>query len=172
MITLIKSNVVVAERNDNGYYNVDDVVNWFLSKDSMSHKKLQKLIYYAYSWTLALLNDSPNNLKNKLYENNIEAWVHGPVVPEVYHAFKSYGYHDINKRDLNIVFDEEINDVLNQVWEVYGGFTGNELESITHQESPWIEARNGIPPLEISNKPLSNRLIFEFYLNEMLQAED
>ncbi len=31
-------------------YKIEDVANWFLAKDEMSKKKLQKLLYYAYSW--------------------------------------------------------------------------------------------------------------------------
>ena len=43
-----------------------DIANWFLSKESMSPKKIQKLVYYAYSWYLTLMNDSEEELTNKL----------------------------------------------------------------------------------------------------------
>lgn len=33
------------------------VANWFLTKESMTPKKVQKLVYYAYSWYLTLMNE-------------------------------------------------------------------------------------------------------------------
>lgn len=40
------------------------------------------MVYYA--WTLTLMNDTSSNLSNKLFYDNIEAWVHGPVIGSVY----------------------------------------------------------------------------------------
>ncbi|MFP5528706.1 Panacea domain-containing protein, partial [Peptococcus simiae] len=53
--------------------SVIDVANWFLSKDSMTHKKIQKLCYYAQAWYCALYDGTP------LFKEEIQAWVHGPV---------------------------------------------------------------------------------------------
>ena len=63
---------------------VSKVANFYLSKQSMSPKKLQKILYYAYAWTLALLNDDEEHLNNRLFDSKFEAWVHGPVLPEVF----------------------------------------------------------------------------------------
>lgn len=61
-------------------YDVMKVVNWFLSKESMTPKKIQIMVYYAYAWVLTIMNDSVDNLQFRLFGNPIEAWVHGPVV--------------------------------------------------------------------------------------------
>ncbi|GGB41909.1 hypothetical protein GCM10011409_19320 [Lentibacillus populi] len=160
--------VEYAQRDQNGYYQVQDVINWFLSKDSMSPKKLQKLLYYAYSWTLALQNEDVENLENKLFDNNFEAWVHGPVLPSVYHDFKTFGYHDIARlEDYKIKFDEDIEDILNQVWDEYGDYNGNQLESITHQEEPWKKARGDCSPIERCNTLISDEDIFSYYIQEV-----
>lgn len=74
---------------------LNTVAQYFLSKESMSLKKLQKLVYYAYGWTLALLNESLENMEYHLFPNRIEAWVHGPTIPDLYHKYKSYGWNDI-----------------------------------------------------------------------------
>lgn len=37
-------------------YSVFDVANWFLAHETMMHKKLQKLCYYAQAWFYALKN--------------------------------------------------------------------------------------------------------------------
>ena len=86
-------------------YTVDNVADYFLSKESMSPKKLQKLVYYGYAWTIALLNDTAEDIHFKLFESDIEAWVHGPVVPELYQKYKDFGWHDIPKVEN---FDESI----------------------------------------------------------------
>ena len=46
--------------------------------------KLQKLIYYAHSWSLAVYGEP-------LIEEDIEAWSWGPVVRSVYLEFKDFG---------------------------------------------------------------------------------
>lgn len=156
-----------AVRDKNGYYDVQDVITWFLSKGPMSPKKLQKLLYYAYAWTLTLENDGINSLDNKLFNEAFEAWVHGPVIPNVYHQFKEYGYQPIERSDEEVRFDEETEEILNQVWDEYGHFTGNQLESITHQETPWINARAGLSALEPGNKPISDEDIFSYYIRNV-----
>ncbi|AVQ35812.1 Panacea domain-containing protein [Staphylococcus kloosii] len=143
-----------------------EIINWFLSKTSMSPKKLQKLLYYAQSWTITLENEKSDDIKNKLFNENFEAWVHGPVIPTVYHEYKKYGYSNIPKIDENIQFDEDKENILQQVFEVYGGYNGNELENITHQEEPWQKARTGFSSLEICQNIISEKDMFEYYMKQ------
>ena len=70
---------------------VFEVANFFLSKESMSPKKLQKLVYYAYAWTLAILNEDELNIDYTLFDEPLQAWVHGPVCPDLYYDHKCYG---------------------------------------------------------------------------------
>lgn len=146
-------------------YTVDNVADYFLSKESMSPKKLQKLVYYGYAWTIALLNDTVEDIHFKLFESDIEAWVHGPVVPELYQKYKDFGWHDIPKVENfdESIFESEVIDVLNQVWVAYGKLTGNQLEMISHQEKPWIEARKGIPAYMASSTSISDKEMFVYY---------
>lgn len=65
------------------------VAKYFLSKSRMTHKKLQKLCYYAQAWHCAFYKNKP------LFENRIEAWVHGPVSPELYYRYYNYGWNEI-----------------------------------------------------------------------------
>lgn len=144
---------------------VDKVIDFFLSKESMSPKKLQKMLYYAYAWTLALLNEDEDHLENKLFDGKFEAWVHGPVLQSVYVRYKAYGWNDIpQKADVKASdFSPEVKDVLEQVWDVYGGMNGNQLEAISHKEAPWKRARTDIPAYEASHNEISDREIFKFY---------
>src|SRR5688572_18511108 len=67
-----------------------DVAKYLLSLqdeevgDSISNLKLQKLLYYAQGFHLA-------EHGRALFEERIEAWQHGPVIPTVYPEFKDYG---------------------------------------------------------------------------------
>lgn len=145
---------------------LNTVAQYFLSKEAMSLKKLQKLVYYAYGWTLALLNESVENMKYHLFPNRIEAWVHGPTIPDLYHKYKSYGWNDIPQvnRLLDIgAFSNNEKDILEQVWEVYGGYTANQLELISHQETPWLDARRGIPPDIASSNLIKDNDMYLFF---------
>ncbi|WP_026582113.1 Panacea domain-containing protein [Bacillus sp. J33] len=150
-------------------YETQDVVNWFLAKEAMTPKKLQKILYYAYSWTLTLENDDVRNLDNKLFEADFEAWVHGPVIREVYEYFREYGYREIEKYEGEIPeFSHDIEGILEDVWEEYGSYTGNELESITHQEAPWLKAREGYSPLERCTEVITDESIFSYYIQRVV----
>ena len=144
------------------------IAKWFLSKESMSPKKIQKLVYYAYAWYLTLMNDSDNDLSKRLFDEQILAWVHGPVIYSIYQEYKSYRFNEVPKSNIDKSdYDDDVDDVLRQVWDVYGDFNANELESITHQEEPWIKARGGLGPLENGYEALDDKVIYSYYLGQM-----
>lgn len=149
-------------------YTTKEVIDWYLAKESMTQKKLQKILYYAYAWYLTLQNEDQDHLDQKLFKNNFEAWVHGPVIPNVYHAYKNNGYNEIPKHTGEVAaFDQDTLDILEQVWDVYGGYNGNELESITHQEDPWLNARKGYGPLDKCTEQIEDKEIFDYYLQRL-----
>lgn len=127
---------------------VKEVAEFFLSKDSMTNKKVQKLCYYAQAWFFALYN-------RQLFDDRIEAWVHGPVCPSLYREYADYGFEPIPKLSNEIKMQEKEENVLNQVWNIYGNLSGDELELLTHREKPWIDARMGID----SRKPSNNEIL-------------
>lgn len=158
----------MLRRRNTMSYQINDVINWFLAKESMTPKKLQKILYYAYAWYLTLQNESANDLANKLFNAEFQAWVHGPVIREVYETYRANGYHSIDKYNGDLVlFDPDTEDILQQVWDVYGHFNGNELESITHQESPWLNTRKGYMPLDRCNVVISDKDIFNCYISRL-----
>lgn len=150
-------------------YTADQVADWFLAEKgdkNISPKKLQKLVYYAYAWTLTLLNDSPDELNNKLFTDRIEAWVHGPAIHSLYSKYANYGFEPITKTPKKPKFPEDIENILKQVWEIYGSFSADELESITHQEAPWQKARKGLSPLDSGSNVISDKDIYSFYIQK------
>lgn len=136
----------------------------------MTQKKIQKMVYYAYTWTLTIMNDSVDNLQFRLFTDPIEAWVHGPVVKKLYDRYSNYGYNEIGQSGISNIQSNnvlkqcpDIFDILTQVYEVYGNYNANELESITNQEYHWQHAREGLSPIEPSKNIICDRDIFIYY---------
>ena len=55
-------------------YNMFQVAEYYLIKDSMTPKKLQKIVYYAYAWFITLMNEDAHSIDNKLFLEKPEAW--------------------------------------------------------------------------------------------------
>lgn len=140
--------------------NIHEVANYFIENGTdITPKKLQKLTYYAEAWHNALLNAS-------LIDNsNFEAWVHGPVSPELYSTYRNYGWDVIDEPEQKMIptLSEQQLELLNSILETYDGLSGNELEALTHSESPWINARNGLDELEPSRNIISTDDMREYY---------
>ncbi len=100
--------------------------------DIMSNLKLQKLLYYAQGFNLAVHGEP-------LFNEEIYAWQYGPVVPEVYHNFKSFGSAAIavpKDVDASFMKANEL-ELLKEVYDVYGQFSALRLMNMTHEERPW-----------------------------------
>lgn len=146
---------------------VQDIAKWFLSQDSMTHKKIQKLCYYAQAWYCALYDGTP------LFEDQIEAWVHGPVIPSLYPLYADYKWNSIPKRDFDeSVFPQKVLDVLHAVYTTYGEFTGDQLEALAHSETPWKTARKNSKPWEISTEVISCDSMRSYYGSKYEQAQN
>ena len=137
--------------------DVRNVAQYFLSRESMTHKKLEKLCYYAQAWYLT-------NFGRVMMPNRFEAWVHGPVSPDLYAQYKNWGWAQIQRYDDNsILFSEQEMDIMDKVYETYGNYTGDELEELTHAELPWQNARKGCSPSEYSRNPISMKDMRDYY---------
>lgn len=137
---------------------VFDIARAMLTFESMPHKKLQKLCYYSYAWFLTFYHE-------RLFPGPFEAWIHGPVHADLYHSYKGYGWRYINQvsRESLPNIDEQTYDFLKVIYGSYGGLTGDELEAVTHDETPWVEARRGLPEYEPSKNPINDDTIIRFY---------
>ncbi|MCX6789823.1 MAG: DUF4065 domain-containing protein [Candidatus Gribaldobacteria bacterium] len=137
----------------------------FEDKKGLDKLKLQKLLYYSQAWNL-VINKRP------LFPEKIEAWVHGPVIPEIYQAFKNFDFANPPIEILNddfSIFKAEEKKVLDSVWESYGKYDGNYLEILTHKETPWQEARKNLSPSDVSNNIISEEQMEKYY-GEKLKA--
>ena len=126
-------------------YNVMDVANTLLmyaensdGGDLMSNMKLQKMLYYQQGFHLAMFG-------TPLFDDEIEAWMYGPVVPSVYDAYKAHGRDGIpaNKEKEFSFNDEKEAALFEEVFKVYGKFSAIGLMHMTHNESPWKSTPTG-----------------------------
>jgi uncharacterized phage-associated protein len=115
-----------------------DIAKYFLTLadpeagDLISNLKLQKLVYYAQGFYLAI-NETP------LFDEPIEAWQHGPVVADLYHEYCKFGGESIPCPDDfdPASIDPEVSDLLDETYDVFGQFSAWKLRNMTHAEPPW-----------------------------------
>lgn len=110
--------------------------------------KLQKLVFFAHAWNLALNDKS-------LLNESFEAWPYGPVVPSLYHELKGYGSAPVEKyltefdpstQQIRAFVPNEQDtafwSLFEQVWKLYGDHSAIKLSDMTHTvDSPWDQAR-------------------------------
>lgn len=115
---------------------------------------LQKLLYYIQG-NYAAIYDKP------LFDAPCEAWVHGPVYRNVYNLFRDFKYNPIDDdrfvplKERALPLTPEAKEVVDRVLDTFGMYSGKVLESITHKEAPWLDARKGFLPDETSHAEIS-----------------
>lgn len=110
--------------------------------DMMTNLRLQKLLYFAQGWNLARYG-------KPLFDDEIEAWPYGPVVPAVYEEYKHCGRSviagELPEAD---AFTEEEFALLLDVAREYEKIGTTSLVSMTHKRgAPWdgVNGRGIIP---------------------------
>ena len=149
-------------------YTANAVANAFIrlaNKDEVpiTNMKLQKLVYIANGYCLAIL-DRP------LFDNDVHAFEWGPVIPTLYNKLKKFGSSEITKDidsdDPELIENGRAVSIVNEVWNAYKDIDAARLSAITHrEETPWFETWNKkkygiIDPVEIQKhyqKLLSER---------------
>lgn len=128
-------------------YSAFTIAHWFLCRnrvveedmgaEKMTLLKLLKLLYYAEGCHLAIFES------HSLFDEEIVAWEHGPVVVEVYREYCDNPYDlplsEADRKDADRVGTEDRN-LLEQVFQVFGQYSAWALRNKTHAETPWLEA--------------------------------
>ena len=132
-------------------FDANDVANWILFEAKrqnipLTHMKLQKLLYYAQAYMIGMTGEP-------LFDNQIQAWKHGPVIPDVYHKYSKYGGSVISDLDGEVAPDEYAYFISDLVQEK-GHYSAYELRNMTHNEQSWNKAisGNGIVTPEMLNE--------------------
>ena len=126
-------------------YRAKTIVEYFLllAKEeggAITPLKMQKLIYFAHGWHLAIRGEP-------LVNEGVRAWPYGPVIPSIYDEYKIYGRDAIpvdkncGSIDEGLQGDTNATTLLNKVWDIYRTFTAFQLSNMTHEPgTPWHKA--------------------------------
>lgn len=143
------------------YLAAESLINLSHEKaNPLSNLKLQQLLYYAQAWHLVFHSDS-------LFDDEIEAWVHGPVVPCVFTKYCEAGWQPLSKAGSEIVARAHLKDV----WRVYGKFDEWRLERLIDSEVPWKEARGELPPDAPSHNIISKESMKSHYSSLLMNVK-
>ncbi len=140
--------------------SVFDVARYILNKlEPMSAMKLQKLVYYSQAWSLVWDGE-------QLFSEKIEAWANGPVVRALYAHHR--GQFHVHSRDLIGLGDArkikgDRAETIDAVIKYYGELKPYELSSLTHMESPWKDAREGMDPGGRGRREITITAMAEYY---------
>lgn len=136
----------------------------FKKLEEVTPLMLQKLLYFIQGISYAL-NKEP------VFHETCQAWVHGPVYPDVYDMFRDFRYNPIEDARFAVFegieagLTEDERRVIDLVVDTFGEYSGKVLERITHNELPWKSARQGYADDIRSSEPISIETI-EAYYNE------
>lgn len=124
--------------------------------EGVTNLKLQKLLYFAQAIHLATNNTA-------LFQDEVCAWKYGPVVPNVYHFYKKFENKPIDNEVLDNSLPEEVLELLEQVWDLYGKYSATELVEITHTHKPWKEIYYGSDEESAENKIIPVEKLKSYY---------
>jgi putative zinc finger/helix-turn-helix YgiT family protein len=120
---------------------------------------LQKLLYFTQAFHKVFTG-------NFIFDEDCEAWVHGPVYREIYFKYKDHGYNPIEDSMRQFeCFDLTQNerDIIDAVINYFGCYSGKVLENMTHFEAPWKETRNGLSEEVVSNRIIGKEIIERYF---------
>jgi uncharacterized phage-associated protein len=154
--------------------------------ERLTPMKLQKLVFYAHGWHLALVN-------KPLVDGGVQAWKYGPVITSLYHEFKDCGNQEISRKAEDVRYVEgprgiraehyepsideysEVDEkaiakaILERIYSVYGKYDGMQLSGMTHREgTPWwviSKAHQGEIPKGLK---IPDETIKEFFQRQLL----
>ena len=119
--------------------------------DVITNLKAQKLAYYAQGVSYAMLG-------TPLFDDDFEAWLHGPVIPSLYDELKQFENRQIEiKTDYDDkLFSKEQLDVIVRTYKTFGQYSAWKLRDMTHQELPWKNTKR--------NQVISKELIRSYFM--------
>ena len=123
----------------NNGVNILDVAKVLICKFNRENKKitqlkLQKLLYFIEAYYMA------NYDKDKLYNEEFNAWTYGPLCQKVYLKYKNFTNNPIYEDSCDNLpnLGEEIMNSIEKVCSTFGKLSVYDLVTLTHmKDSPW-----------------------------------
>lgn len=138
---------------------IDIVINYLLNRcEDITPLALQKLLYYVQGFYYAFMD-------RFIFEENCEAWAHGPVYRKVYFKYKEYCFDPIEDRclteSINLSGSEKT--IIDSVIKNLSGYSGKTLEAFTHLETPWLVTRGDLPSYANADIEIDKKLISSYF---------
>lgn len=159
---------LTTSKGDRQAITAREVADYFLyiarkSDRSLNIFQLQKLTYYAQAWYLGLY-------ELPLFAEDFQAWVHGPILPDLFEIKRDW--QPITQFPQKPNFPLDIQEFLEEVWQVYGEHNSEELERMTCSESPWQDVRKNLPRDEPCNKIIPKIALQQYYSHRAEEEEE
>ncbi len=162
--TYIKSKKAV-EKILNDKLDADDImsstINYLLKQcGDITPLALQKALYYIQGFYSAFYDSF-------LFEQDCEAWIHGPVYREVYKRYRDYHYDPIDRNietNDNSITDQQ-KAIYDAIIKYFCCYSGKILEQFTHNETPWMIARSCLPAAAPSGQIITRESIHKYFSN-------
>lgn len=129
---------------------VYQIALYIISKyEDTTNMALQKILYFVNGFSNKFLG---GNLFNDL----AQAWVHGPVYPDIYDSLSYFKADNLNSNNILCDYNFEISDsekeYIDNVAPLFACFSGSYLRNMSHLTDPWVEARKGLDDDEYSSR--------------------
>lgn len=137
-----------------------DIAQYVVSNyPAIGRVRIQQLLYYAQGWSLAWR-------QKPLFEDEIEAWDIGPVIPEIYRwlELQKEPTRVTPQRQQTLGKNESL--IIEAIVSAYAGLPGDELLERIRNEMPWQRARGDVPEGEPSSTPISHEDLTQEFLKQ------
>ncbi len=124
-------------------YDIYDIAEYVIKRcneqgKSISNLKLQKILYFIQAAFLVRVG-------KPAFDNEIEAWDLGPVVPAVYVKYRLYGsasipYIDMGIRAIDFPFDRNYREIMDSIISNCAPYSAIQLAELTQKQDPWLNA--------------------------------
>lgn len=158
----IESKLDYYEHINSHHSTIETIALYVLnSKYEITNMSLQKLLYYIEAFCQVLLQE-------RIFDNRCEAWTYGPVYPDVYEKYKSFGKNQIHvdEIDLSNDIEEKYRKVIDFVLSQFAIYNGVTLKDLSHAEDPWKNAHAGYGEKERCEEIITHEAI-TLYFNDV-----
>lgn len=119
---------------------------------------LQKLLYYVQGFYYSFMD-------NFIFDEDCEAWVHGPVFRDIYFKYKDYKFDPIRivKTKSNFKLPVFEKTIIDSIIKNFSCYSGKVLEEFTHAEIPWLITRGDLALSEASDRKIQKEFIADYF---------
>jgi len=126
-------------------YIINKCIN---SGNPVSNLQLQKILYYVQGEYMKKKNGEP------LFEDRMEAWQYGPVIPNVYYNYNCHSSSSIVVKQNDVELEEFESQIIDPIISEKSIYSAWSLVEKTHSEKPWNSSYEEGKKNEITNECL------------------